>query len=164
MAYARLADTFGLSHQAIALRVGKARPTISNAIRLLGLSPAVQAKVAEGRITASHGRALVVLQDPAEQERFALEVERTGLNPVQFEQRLQEHLAQVDPGRSRIHKRIARDLDPDDEALRAGIQAVVGLPVTMRRRGAGLGGELVITFADDRDLNDLYERLGAPPL
>jgi ParB family chromosome partitioning protein len=41
-AFARLADTFGLSHDAIARRVGRSRPAVSNAIRLLGLPPSIQ--------------------------------------------------------------------------------------------------------------------------
>src|SRR5262249_10881836 len=60
-----LADAFGLSHDAVALRVGRSRPAVSNAIRLLSLPAEVQQHVAAGRLSAGHARALLPLTDDA---------------------------------------------------------------------------------------------------
>jgi len=70
-AYARLSDAFGLTHEAIALRLGRSRSGISNAIRLLDLPAPVQEAVADSRLTASHARALLVLPQAADQEAVA---------------------------------------------------------------------------------------------
>ncbi len=163
-AYARLADTFGLSHEAIALRLGRKRPTISNAIRLLGLSPVVQEAVATGRISASHGRALASLPDHADQEELAIEVESTGMPSGVLDTVVQERLSR--------RRGVARDAKPprasrtslsaDDEAVRRGLERALGVPVALRRRARG--GDLTLAFASDEDLGSLYERLGGPPL
>ena len=56
--FRRLIDEFGFSHEDIAERVGRARSTVANTMRLLDLAPVVQAAVADGSITEGHGRAL----------------------------------------------------------------------------------------------------------
>ena len=66
-AYKQLIEEFGFSQDDVATRVGKARSTVANTLRLLDLAPGVQAAVADGRLTEGHGRALgglaVELQD-----------------------------------------------------------------------------------------------------
>ena len=57
-AYRQLIDEFGLTQDEVAARVGRARSTVANTLRLLDLAPGVQAAVADGRLTEGHGRAL----------------------------------------------------------------------------------------------------------
>ena len=59
--YRRLIDEFGLTQEAVAQKVGRARSTVANALRLLDLDPAVQAALGDGRITEGHARALAGL-------------------------------------------------------------------------------------------------------
>ena len=56
--YRQLIEEFGFSQDEVATRVGKARSTVANTLRLLDLAPGVQAAVADGRLTEGHGRAL----------------------------------------------------------------------------------------------------------
>ena len=58
-AYRQLLDDFGCTHEELAGRIGRSRPQISNTLRLLNLSPAVQRRVAAGVISAGHARALL---------------------------------------------------------------------------------------------------------
>ena len=58
LAYRQLIDEFGLTQERVADRVGKARATVANTLRLLDLHPDVQAAIGDGRITEGHGRAL----------------------------------------------------------------------------------------------------------
>ncbi len=58
LAYRQLIDEFGLTQERVADRVGKARTTVANTLRLLELHPDVQAAIADGRLTEGHGRAL----------------------------------------------------------------------------------------------------------
>ncbi len=155
-AYARLADTFGLSHEAIAVRLGRSRPTVSNTIRLLALAAPVQRAVAKGTISAGHARALLGLPDAERQEAMARRVADEGWSVRQTETAVQVALGRAPGPRSAATRPV---LSPDDEAVRRGIEEQLGLPVDLERRRRG--GRVTIAFHDDGDLDALYRRLGA---
>jgi ParB family transcriptional regulator, chromosome partitioning protein len=158
-AYARLADTFGLSHEAIALRLGRSRPAVSNTIRLLTLPARVQRAVAGGEITAGHAKALLGLTGQMAQELMADRIAAGGWSVRQTERAVQA-AGQV----SRPATPPARaTLSPDDEAVRRGLEARLELPVDLERRRGG-GGRVVVTFHGDEDLDALYRRLGGSQL
>ncbi len=79
-AYQQLLDDFGCTHEELASRIGRSRPQISNTLRLLRLSPAVQRRVAAGVLTAGHARALVTVANTEIQERLATRVVAEGLS------------------------------------------------------------------------------------
>jgi ParB family chromosome partitioning protein len=79
-AYRQLLDDFGCTHDELAGRIGRSRPQISNTMRLLNLSPAVQRRVAAGVLSAGHARALLAVTDPASQERLAGRVVAEGIS------------------------------------------------------------------------------------
>jgi ParB family chromosome partitioning protein len=163
-AYARLSDAFGLTHEAIALRLGRSRSGISNAIRLLDLPAPVQEAVADSRLTASHARALLVLPLPADQEALAALVIAESLNVRDTERAVQQRLTRAaPPAREHPPAAVAEDVTPDDVAVRRGLEHALGLPVRLQRRKGG-GGRIVIDWADDSDLDALYRKLGGPPL
>src|SRR5258705_6576304 len=56
-AYRQLIDEFGFTQDDLATRVGRARSTVANTLRLLDLAPGIQAAVADGRLSEGHGRA-----------------------------------------------------------------------------------------------------------
>jgi ParB family chromosome partitioning protein len=79
-AYAQLLEDFNVTHEALAERVGKSRSHVSNTLRLLGLTPPVQRRVAAGVLSAGHARALLGLSDPEEQEVLAARIVAEGLS------------------------------------------------------------------------------------
>ncbi len=79
-AYRQLLDDFGCTHDELAGRIGRSRPQISNTMRLLNLSPAVQRRVAAGVISAGHARALLAVTEPAAQDRLAGRVVSEGIS------------------------------------------------------------------------------------
>jgi ParB family transcriptional regulator, chromosome partitioning protein len=158
-AYSRMADTFGMSHEAIALRLGRSRPAISNTIRLLALPAPIQRAVAQGTLSAGHARALLGLSDDERQELMARRVIEQGWSVRQTETAVQAAQGRAPSPRAAIARPA---LSPDDEALRRGLQAAVGLPVDVERRGRG--GRVVVSFHDDEDLDALYRKLGGAPL
>jgi len=163
-AYARLADAFGLTHEAIALRLGRSRSGITNAIRLLNLPAPVQDAVATEQLTAGHARALLVLPNPVDQETMAATAIADGLSVRETERAIQDLLAQATgPRRERTPTPVPEPPAPDDVALRRGLEQALGVPVRLQRRKGG-GGRLVIDWADDSDLDALYRKLGGPPL
>ena len=79
-AYAQMLDDFGCTHDELASRIGRSRPQISNTIRLLKLSPAVQRRVAAGVLSAGHARSLLAVEDPDLQDRLAQRVVAEGIS------------------------------------------------------------------------------------
>ena len=79
-AYRQLLDDFGCTHDELAGRIGRSRPQISNTLRLLNLSPAVQRRVAAGVISAGHARALLGVTEPSTQDRLAGRVVSEGIS------------------------------------------------------------------------------------
>lgn len=157
-AYARLADAFALSHEEIALRLGRSRPAVSNTIRLLALPAPVQVAVAEGALSAGHARALLALPDEATQEEHAARAVAEGWSVRQTERAVQTSLGPPRRGGAAPPAR----LGPDDQALVRALEGALGLPVALERRRRG--GRLTVSFADDQDLDALYRRLGGPDL
>ena len=85
-AYQQLLDDFGCTHEELAERIGRSRPQISNTLRLLRLSPAVQRRVAAGVLSAGHARALLAVEDPDIQDRLAGRVVSEGLSVRSLEE------------------------------------------------------------------------------
>jgi ParB family chromosome partitioning protein len=77
-AFQQLIEDFELTHDEVARRVGKSRSAITNTLRLLGLPPAVQHLLADGRLSAGHARALLGTPDRALQERLARQAASEG--------------------------------------------------------------------------------------
>ncbi|MGN6251417.1 MAG: ParB/RepB/Spo0J family partition protein [Marmoricola sp.] len=85
-AYQQLLDDFGCTHEELAGRIGRSRPQISNTLRLLRLSPAVQRRVAAGVLSAGHARALLGVSDAAAQDRLADRVAAEGISVRSLEE------------------------------------------------------------------------------
>ncbi|MCL8026709.1 ParB/RepB/Spo0J family partition protein [Nocardioides sp. BSK12Z-3] len=79
-AYAQLLEDFGCTHEELAQRIGRSRPQISNTLRLLRLSPAVQRRVAAGVLSAGHARSLLAVGDADSQDRLAQRVVAEGIS------------------------------------------------------------------------------------
>ena len=167
-AYARLADAFGLSHEAIALRVGRSRAAVTNTVRLLALPASVQGALRDGRLTAGHARALLGAPTDADREELAVAIGVHGLSVRQVEHEVGRRAAiaaaapaATDAARPRSTPKPPR-LSADDRLLERNLEEALGAPVTLRRRRRG--GQLTVDFHDDEQLDDLYTRLGGAPL
>ncbi len=79
-AYKQLLEDFDFTQEELAKRLGKSRPSISNALRLMSLPAAVQRKVAAGVLTAGHAKALLALDDERQQESVADRIINEGLS------------------------------------------------------------------------------------
>ncbi|MFI6344846.1 ParB/RepB/Spo0J family partition protein [Streptomyces sp. NPDC050560] len=79
-AYDQLLRDFNCTHDQLADRIGRSRPQVSNTLRLLKLSAAVQRRVAAGVLSAGHARALLSVEDSEEQDRLAHRIVAEGLS------------------------------------------------------------------------------------
>jgi ParB family chromosome partitioning protein len=90
-AYQQLMEDFGLTQEAVAIRVGKSRSAVTNTLRLFQLPPSVQKLVAERKLTAGHARALLGSPDRLFQETMARRVAAEDLSVRQVEEAVREH-------------------------------------------------------------------------
>jgi ParB family chromosome partitioning protein len=89
-AYQQLIEDFGLTHEEVAIRVGRSRTSVTNTLRLLQLPPSVQRLVRDRSLTMGHARALLGTPDRALQERLAKRVVAEGLSVRAVEDELRE--------------------------------------------------------------------------
>ena len=154
-AYHSLATEFAMTHDQIAQRVGRAKSTITNTIRLLDLEASVQEALLDGRLSAGHARAIGGL--PTEQQaRVATSVTDQGFSVRQTEElvrRLREPRVTAAPSR--------RVLDPDLERVEDELRRRLGTKVTLAR--SRKGGRIIIEFYSDEELGQLYDRLIGGP-
>jgi len=91
-AFRELLEELGLKQETLAERLGMSRSHIANTIRLLQLPPEVQALLAEGRIQAGHGRALLTLGDADAQRSLALRIGAEDLSVREVEELVRTYL------------------------------------------------------------------------
>jgi ParB family chromosome partitioning protein len=153
-AYQQLLDDFGCTHDELAGRIGRSRPQISNTLRLLKLSPAVQRRVAAGVLSAGHARALLAVTSPGTQDRLAGRVVAEGISV----RGLEEIVAVGDLGsdekpRPRPRKPHAPALD--DLAARLSDRLETRVKVALGQRK----GKITVEFASIPDLERIVAML-----
>lgn len=162
-AYRQLLDDFGLTHEALAGRLGKSRSAISNSLRLLGLPESVQELVAGGAVSAGHARALLGLEEAADQVRIAEQVVAEGLSVRVTEdlvrgigdQRARSADAAMDDlAAAARRRRSRRTFGHVEQRLGDALATKVEIKGTVKR------GRLVIDFSGTEDLERLLEILG----
>ena len=156
LAYQALQDEFGLSQEDVAQRVGKARATVTNALRLLNLPPAVQDMLRSGRLTAGQARPLLALGKPAEQTALAERAIREALSARELEQ-LTAGPRQAGSGKKAA---AAPPLDVHSAAAAERLTQRLQTKVDIRRTRRG-GGVVQIHFHSEEELMRLYDRLTA---
>ena len=151
-AYRQLIDEFSFTQEDLATRVGRARSTVANTLRLLDLHPAVQEAIAAGLLSEGHARALGGLPT-ASQGPAAATVIADDLSVRQTEElvrRLRE------PRGDRVETPKAGP-DPDVERVEEDLRRSLGTKVRLTRTSRG--GRIVIEFFGDDELARLYQRL-----
>lgn len=146
--YRALIEEFGLTQEEAAQRVGKSRPAVTNAMRLLALSPEVTKLVEGGVLSAGHARALLAVQDPEAQTEAARTVLQKGFS-VRRTEELARRLSRAPQPRQRGENAIAVDY----LAEAAGrLEKQLGRRVEMSENGKR--GRVVLEYygADDREM------------
>lgn len=157
-AYRQLIDEFGLSQEAIAARVSRARSTVANTLRLLELDPAVQAALDDGTISEGHGRAIGGLPIEAQPAVLHTVVDRelTVREAEELVRRLRAAREAVTDG-AQAEAASAPSRDPEIDRVEEELRRALGTKVTLTptRRG----GRIVIDYFGDEELARIYERL-----
>ncbi|HEY4588507.1 MAG TPA: ParB/RepB/Spo0J family partition protein [Thermoanaerobaculia bacterium] len=155
-AYAALQEKFGLSQEEVAARVGKARTTVTNALRLLRLPDEVLDLLREGRLTAGQARPLLAIQDPEEQIRLADRAVRDGLSARDLERLVAEPQPQEKPKEKKPDRPVEVHTAAAEERLTRRLQT----RVEIKRQGpGGHRGQLRIHFHSEEELMRLFDVL-----
>jgi ParB family transcriptional regulator, chromosome partitioning protein len=150
-AYRQLADEFHLTQDDIATRVGRARSTVANTLRLLDLEPSVQQALADGNITEGHARALAGAS-AAGQRQLVESVMVRGLSVRQTEE-LVRRLRERPVTQTTTAVDAAANMDHLEEDLRHAL----GTKVVLAR--SRKGGRIVIEYYSDEEFSRLFDRL-----
>lgn len=153
--YQRLIDQYGRTQAEVAEAMGKSRPYVANAIRLLALPAEIQGMLGESELSAGHARALLGAPDPLSAARQVVErglsVRETEALVKRLQARDGEGEAGGAPSRGGSRK------DPDTLALEADLSAALGLKVEISDRGGQ--GEVRIQYAALEQLDEVCRRL-----
>lgn len=160
-AYRRLIDEFGLTHEDVARQVGRSRPVVSNALRLLDLPSAVRAALEAGSISEGHARVALSLPE-AERERFAMAVIARSLSVRQAEHLASRWRSQPEET-SMAAPAIAAggSSDADLDHVESDLRQILGTKVTLTKRGTG--GRISIEWYSPDDLERIRQRLAGTP-
>jgi ParB family chromosome partitioning protein len=155
-AYRELVETFSLTHEQVATRVGRSRVAVTNRIRLLTLPQKTRELLADGAISEGHARALLGCPDPAVMDTIAQHVAARGLSVRQTEELVRRAQPQPDapPSASEEPEPTAAS---GAGAMEEELQRVLGTRVQIVR--SRRGGRLVLHYYDDDQLTGLIEML-----
>jgi ParB family chromosome partitioning protein len=153
-AYQALLTLHDMTHEELARRIGKDRSTITNAIRLLRLSPSVQSALEEGLISAGHARALQPLS-PEAQERLLKAIVNKGLSVRATEDYLKSRTRTHDGG-AKPPVRLSPQLEDIRTRLRRTLSTQVQIVEGKRK------GKIVIEYYNQEDLRRLIDLLLSP--
>ncbi len=155
--YEQLIDQFELTQEEVGRHVGRDRSTVANSLRLLGLPAAVQTLLAQGKLSAGHGRAILGLDDPVAQLQLAQAAATAGWSVRETEKRVRSAKKSPSP---RVAQRSARRATSDPVTRRAELvlERDLGTQVKIQTRPDG-GGDVVINFHDADDFLRLVEHI-----
>jgi ParB family chromosome partitioning protein len=159
--YRALAEKFGLTQEAIAARVGKARPTIANALRLLELPAPVRQLVAERKLSPGHAKALLGLEHDRDREALALRAVQEDWSVRQLE----KVVARMKHGVRRARPRAADIPESHITFITDQLHQKLGTGVRIRPcrtfpNGRKAKGTLEIDFYSADDLDRILVMLG----
>jgi ParB family chromosome partitioning protein len=155
--YAELVSQFDLTQEEVAIKVGKSRVAVTNALRLLRLAPAIQNLLRDGRLSVGHAKVILGLASEKQQQQAAERIVKEGLNVRQTEalvsrwQSRQSTDSKPLPGSSP---------DPHVNHLENQLRERFGTKVQLRY--AQGKGSLEITFFSDAELDRILQLLGVP--
>jgi ParB family chromosome partitioning protein len=159
--YARLANEFGMRQEDIALKVGRSRAAVANALRLLDLHPQVQVWLAQNLLSVGHAKVLLALKAPEEQLLAAETVLRRNAT-VRSTERMVARLLGLARGRRKSRRTSAETATTARavEDLQNRLQQHLATHVTIHH--GDKRGRIEIEYYGTDDLQRIVTALGLP--
>ncbi len=147
--YQRLVDEFGFTQNQIAEAVGKKRPSVANALRLLNLGDLERQMVRDGRLSTGHAKVLLGVSDEKKRRQVATKVVKDGLSVRQLEELLKQP--------SGVPRGTLKMKSPELMDLEENLQRIFGTKVSMSyKKGVG---RISIEYYSDEELERLLEMM-----
>ena len=147
----QMVETFGMTQEQVSKSVGKSRPYITNALRLLKLPEYIQAKMAEGVISAGHGRTLITIEDEDLRRQLFDKIVEEGLSVREAEKLVAEL------GKPSKKKPAQKTKHPDTAHVEEELKAILGTRVNIIEKGKK--GKIEIECYSRDEMNRLIELL-----
>ncbi len=154
-AYLKLIDNIGLTQEQVAERVGRERSLIATSIRLLKLADDIQKLIEEGKLSAGHGRALLLTDDISVQRRVAQKIIEKGMSVREAERTIKSLIATTNSG----SKRVKITKDANIRSAETKLMRSLGTNVRITPSGKGNAGKIEIEYYNLDDLDRLFQRL-----
>jgi ParB family chromosome partitioning protein len=146
-AYKRLIDEFNITQEEAAKRVGKARSSIANALRLLSLPQEAQNALASGKITEAHAKYILGLEGEEKQLNMLKKILRHDLT-----------VAETDKEIKRLGgTKSAKQKDYFDRAKEDELSEILSTKVEIKRQGKG--GKIMVDFYSEEELNEILTKI-----
>ena len=162
--YQQMAEELKSTHEEIALRVGRSRSTVTNALRLLQLSPSIQKLVKTREISSGHARALLPVTDRSYQEALARRIVHEGLSVRAVEEAVALRTTLASGKKANTPKTVTGsrgDVSSIGETRPAGLLELEELLGTQLDTKVSIemgakNGKITIVFADLEDLERIF--------
>ena len=151
LTYQRLLEEIGLTQEALSQRVGKERSTITNSIRLLKLNPDVQQAIRNGDISAGHGRAILSLENPEDQQALFKQIVNNRLSVRQAEEAAKHFKSPKEISISKEPKTLPNNLRRAEKTLADAL----ALKVEIKSYAKGDKGKIVLNFDNEEELEKI---------
>lgn len=154
--YQRLLSEYGYTQAALAKRLGKSRPHIANTVRLLGLDESIKTLLRENALSAGHGRAILMVENPKMQAMLAKKIVADKLSVRQA-----EALAHAYNGEAEQKNKKPAQKPVANQAILADIEKRLRarLATQVKVQGGAKGGRILIEYYSDADLERVLEAL-----
>ena len=139
-----------MTQEEVSDRLGKSRPAVANALRLLTLPEKVVDMLRDGRLSAGHGRALAGLEDADMQEKLAQEALRLGYSVRALESRV-KNLGKEKPAKAKKEPTLSPSMDAMNDSLRQRLDTKVVVTGTEKK------GRIVIEYYSKENLQHIYD-------
>lgn len=150
LTYQRLLDEIGMTQENLSQRVGRERSTITNALRLLKLSPDLQNAIRSGAISAGHGRAILSLENEELQKKLFEKIVKENLSVRQAElaantlKNPEQKVSKTEKTLSNEHKRLQQKLSD-----------ILEVKVEIKSSANGKKGKIVLDFKNEKELEQI---------
>ncbi len=148
IAYQKLIDEFNLSQDDVAKRVGKSRPVITNALRLLNLPEEIQTALIDGRVSEGHAKYLLGLDNPVKQMTLFRKILNNKMTVAE---------TNIESKRMGGTKKARIQINYEDKDKEFALREFFGTKVEIKRKGKG--GQIVIDFYSDDELEEMIGKV-----
>ncbi len=152
-AYAKLQDHFNLTQREIAMKLGKSREVVGNAMRLLSLPTYIQDALSHGQLSESQGRLLLAVTDQLQQQNLFSDILKNNLSVRELKNKI-ERLNK--PARESVAEAIFI-VEPELREAQERLQQLFGTKVELQKKGST--GKILIDFYSNEELQSILHKL-----